>query len=104
MRIESSSAGLGRTWVAGTAIIVDDVSTGSASERGLNETGTALQSGAADWIRPLVPTRGTVTAEVGTASLTLGAPLNSLDKRFRNPDFDEGPEETDLALLTSPGA
>jgi hypothetical protein len=37
------------------------------------------------------------TAEEGAVSLILWSPLNSLDRRFLNPNFDERPEETDLA-------
>jgi hypothetical protein len=41
-----------------------------------------------------------VTAEEGVVSLTLWSPLNSLDRRFLNPNFDERPEEeTDLVSL-----
>jgi hypothetical protein len=39
------------------------------------------------------------TPKEGAVSLTLWSPLNSLDKHFLNPSFDERLEETDLASL-----
>lgn len=105
-RIEPSVAGLSRTWVAETVSIVDGVSTGSSGECRLNETGTALRSGAEDWMPPSVPrsvTGADEAARVVTVSLALGSPLKSLDKRVLNPNFNERPEETDLTSLASLG-
>lgn len=107
MRIEPSAAAeLGRTWVAGTASMTDDVSTGSAEECRFDEAGTVLRSSVADWTRPSVPTSVADAEEVveaGAVSLTLEFLLKSRDKRCLNPNFDERPEDTNLASLVSPG-
>lgn len=86
--------------------MVDDVSTGSAGECSFSETGTVLWSGAADWMRPSVPKSvmgADKAAEAGIISSTLESPLKIRDKRFLYPDFDNRPEDTDLASQESLG-
>lgn len=86
--------------------MVDDVSTGFSGECRFNETGTALWSGTADRMRTSVLTSAEgagEAAEVEIVSFFLESPLKSRDKRCLNPDFDEGPEDTNRESLASPG-
>lgn len=100
------AVGLGRTWVTGTVSMVGDVSTESAGECGFNVKGTALRSGATDWMRPSVPTSVTgadEAAEAGIVCLTLESLLKRRDKRCLNPTFEERAEGANLEPLVSCG-